>query len=127
MYSTEDYRTFKIDGDGERTLLANFAAQIIKEIRYMDGIETQTFLTLVGQLPPDEPEGDPTPLPEVEVPAAQFAGMQWVLQAWGVRAVIQPGSGTKDDLRAAIQMSSKPVVSTVYKHTGWTQTEGQAV
>ena len=63
---------------------------------------------------------DGPPLPRAEVPAADFAGMGWVVPAWGTRAVVYAGQGTKDHLRAALQLLSGDVPRrTVYAHLGW--------
>lgn len=91
----------------------------------VDGMNTETKLTLSGTLASAEGEGNAVRLPEVEVPAEAFAGMSWVLNAWGVRALIFPGGAVKEDLRAAIQLNSKPSVHIIYRCIGWTEIEGK--
>lgn len=122
-YETEGYRTFRSDEEGNRELLANFEAEIITEIRYHDGEETDTALVLTGRGPGDGKK--PHEYPPVTVKAADFPGMQWVMQRWGVRAVIQPGGGAKEDMRTCIQMRSTPETKQVYQHIGWTRETGK--
>lgn len=110
--------TLKENDEGERTQLANFTARIIRETRIMDGINTETLLSITGK----STNGT---LPEVEILAEQFPGMTWVMRYWGVRAIIQPGGSTKEDLRTAIQTFSQPEVKTIYKAIGWTEINGK--
>lgn len=124
-YEEIDHRTYRISDDGERILMANFTARIIKETRIFDGINSETVLTLNGWAANGSDKDHPVRLPDVEIAANSFGALAWVLNHWGVRAVIQPGSGIKDDLRAAIQLASKPEVTTIYKAIGWTKIDGQ--
>lgn len=123
-YEEADGRTFKVDEEGQRTLLANFAAKITEEIRYLDGQDTQTFLTLEGEVSTGK-KGKTATLPPIQINASELPGMGWVLKSWGVRCVIQPGSGAKDDLRTAIQLASDPKIVNIHKHLGWTRIEGK--
>jgi Domain of unknown function (DUF927) len=104
---------------GEEALVAlcNFNAWITEEVCLDDGSgETALNFTIEGAL------AHGTPLPPVTVKAADFPGMHWPLIAWGHKAIIAPGQGTKDHLRAAIQFLSTATVSrTIYAHTGWRQ------
>jgi hypothetical protein len=124
-YEYEQHRTFKLDEEGERIQLANFTARIVRETRLVDGINTETTLTIGGQLANPSNGGKGIDLPEVDVAAASFAGMGWVMPAWGVRALIFPGMGVKEDLRTAIQLNSRPEICTIYKAIGWTEIEGK--
>lgn len=99
--------------------MSNFQAWITREVRIIDGANSVTTLTLAGQIEDPEKPGEVLALPETEVSGDAFPSMQWVMNAWGVRCVISPGSGVKEDLRAAIQYSSKPAVQIVYRQTGW--------
>jgi hypothetical protein len=103
--------------------LCNFEATITKEVSQDDGSgEVRHIFTVKGVL------DDGTQLPEVEVPAAQFSSMDWVVRMWGVRAVVNAGMGTKDHLRAAIQILSGWVPRQgVFGHTGWRQLDKQWV
>jgi hypothetical protein len=119
-YEVCEHRTYKINDEGERAMLANFEANITKETRYLDGTTVDSFLEITGkQRGPNKQTID---LPPVTVKSDNFASMSWVLAAWGVRAVITPGNMVKDDLRAAIQLSSTPDLKIVYKHLGWEET-----
>lgn len=62
----------------------------------------------------------------VRVPAARFAGMAWVTESWGLRAVIRAGQATRDYLREAIQrLSPATRERRVFTHTGWREVEGE--
>jgi hypothetical protein len=124
-YEEQAHRTYKMTEEGERILLANFTARIIKETRIFDGITTQTILTINGHGANNDDPKKPAELPPIEIEAQQFAGMSWVLNAWGVRAIIQPGTGVKDDLRTCIQQLSKPEIKTIYKAIGWAIINGE--
>lgn len=114
----ENGTTCKIDDKGERTILANFQATIDKETRYRDEGDTNTILTISGHHGQEK-------LPTVDVNADKFPSLAWVVPAWGVRCVILPGSSIKDDLRAAIQLNSKPSRHIIYTHTGWSTANGK--
>src|SRR5262249_35126706 len=98
--------------------LCNFTARIVEDVVHDDGAEQARRLAVRGTL------ADGSPLPRAEVPAADFAGMAWVVPAWGTRAVVYAGMGTKDHLRAALQLLSGDVPRrTVFRHTGWRKVE----
>jgi hypothetical protein len=95
-------------------LLCNFAARIVEEVVHDDGAEQTRSLALQGSL------ADGSPLPRAEVPAADFAGMGWVVPAWGTGAVVYAGQGTRDHLRVALQLLSGDVPRrTIFGHIGW--------
>lgn len=128
QYEVEGHRSFRIDEELNRELMANFEATITEEVRIIDGLNTSTQLTIEGLQPqPDDRDGrePPVKLPPITVDAESFAGMGWVMPGWGVRAVIRPGSSMKDDLRACIQLRSRPKLTTIYRHLGWTQIDGK--
>lgn len=75
--------------------LANFDARIITEVLEDDCIAQSIKYVLKGKLKNRE-------LPEIEVPASSFPGMGWVSQ-WGSQAILEPGQGTRDYCRHAIQ------------------------
>jgi len=84
-----------------------------------DGAEQRRSLTVQGTL------ADGTPLSRAEVAAADFGRMEWVVPAWGTRAVVYAGQGTRDHLRAGLQLLSGEVPRrTLYGHTGWRQIGG---
>lgn len=123
QYETSGRRTYMIDEDGQRILLANFEAIITQETRYIDGATTKSQLTIEGKMrdnKSDEEEDDE--LPPVKIDTSELSGMAWVMANWGVRCVISPGGNIKEHLRTAIQLNSKPVVTNVYRHIGWTVT-----
>ena len=94
--------------------LCNFAASIVGELVKDDGAEKHTFFTLEGRLTSGEP------LERIEVPSAQFGGLGWIIAQWGARAVVNAGNGTKDHLRAALQiLSGSPARRVVFAHVGW--------
>ena len=108
-YEEHGHAMFKLNDEGERIQLSNFTARIIRETRVVDGANTDTTLTIIGetagraQLSSNAAEHSLTiteseevvKLPEVEVPASQYPGMAWVMSAWGVRAIIFPGNSLK--------------------------------
>lgn len=125
-YQEENYQTYRISDEGERELLANFVAKITVETHFLDGRNNTTTLTIEGEQPNlDVPSGKPRRLPPIEIDAKEFMSMAWVLPAWGVQAVIRPGSSIRDDLRTAIQLASRPAVRNIYKHIGWEVIDGE--
>lgn len=116
--------SYKMDAKtGALSLLANFSAEIVREVQYIGGgSESQTILTVagfrVGRKTAEDSDPDPVVLPEVDVSADDFGHFGWVMQKWGTTCVLAPG-GVKDDLRAMIQLRSNPPVLTVYKEIGW--------
>jgi len=94
--------------------LASFTGRIVEDLEHDDGAELTRFLAVLGKLP------DGAALQRADVPARDFAGMEWILPAWGTRAVVFAGPGTRDHLRAALQLLSGEVPRrTIYKHIGW--------
>jgi hypothetical protein len=100
--------------------LCNFEAHIREAVCIDDGSgELRHVFTVAGTL------HDGTPLPDATVRAAEFAAMNWPLTAWGVQAIVSPGQGAKDHLRAAVQeMSRDAVRRTIFQHTGWRELAG---
>jgi hypothetical protein len=108
------------DGSIDTKPLCNFSATITHEVVHDDGAETTTYFRLAGEL------DDGTRLPEIDVPAGEYADMAWVTALWGARPIINPGRAVKDQLRAAIQyLSGRVAKVTVYGHTGWRRIDGQ--
>jgi hypothetical protein len=112
MYKETDHSTFYVNEENEHELLANFTARITEEIRETDGVISRTTLRMDGRT-------KTTVFEAIEITADEFPSMAWVMNKWGVSAVIQPGTGKKDHLRAAIQTASKPSVKRIYKTIGW--------
>lgn len=95
-------------------VLANFAVTIESEIIEDDGSTQIRKFVICGMLPSGEK------LPQVEVDAKDFSTMAWVLELWGVRALIEAGRSIKDHLRAAMQMLNPNVPTRyIYSHMGW--------
>jgi hypothetical protein len=100
--------------------LSNFAARIVSLTTHDDGVERAIHLAIEGEL------ADGTPLPRVEIAAADFARMEWTIPAWGTRAVVCAGRGTADHLRAALQLLSGDVPHrVVFGHLGWRELGGR--
>lgn len=118
-----DIHLHKTTQDGPVAVpLCNFSARIVEEVVLDDGAEQTRRLALQGSL------AGGAPLPRCEVPAADFAGMGWVVPAWGTHAVVCAGMGAKDHVRCAVQLRSGDVPRrTVFGHTGWRQVEGGLV
>ena len=94
--------------------LCNFDVRIVGEEVRDDGAEQVTVFVVEGTLQ------DGSPLPRTEVLADRFTAMNWVTPIWGTAPVVYAGQGTKDHLRAAIQLLSGEVPrSLVYGHFGW--------
>ncbi len=123
--------TYRKDGEGDLELMANFVAEIAEETHYVDGTEnTRTDLTIHGQYtvmvgPEGQEKEEVRSFKPATIRAEEFAGMAWVMPAWGVQAVIRPGTSMKDDLRACIQLRSRPKIRTIYRHTGWAKISEQ--
>jgi hypothetical protein len=113
----------RYDHSGNEVLepLCNFTAVIEAETTYDDGSgETQHCFRVVGRLWNNQP------LAAVDVPAGDFAAMNWPIKHWGVRAIVSPGLGAKDHLRAAIQeLSPNATRQVVYRQTGWRKIDGE--
>ena len=109
----------KMSDEGARLVpLANFSARIVGEVVRDDGAERQTFLSVEGRIDSGRA------LERIEVPSPQFAGLGWIIGQWGAGAVVFAGNGTKDHLRAALQMlSGSPPRRVVFTHTGWRKIE----
>ncbi len=119
MYEFSDEGVVYNDVKGDPVHLSNFTADIIEEIRFVDGISQQTTLVITGKM-------KDAVLDRIEVPADKFASLAWVLAQWGVKPVISPIPNAERHLRAAIQGNSNPKRKTVYTHTGWTEISGKA-
>jgi hypothetical protein len=94
--------------------LCNFSARIIEVITRDDGAERTTVFGIEGS------RADGRPLPRAEVPAQAFPRLEWVTTAWQGEAVVYAGQGTRDHLRAAIELLSPDRARrTEFLHTGW--------
>lgn len=101
------------NGTFER-LLCNFVSWITAEITLDDGAETTTWIRLRGIH-----ESGRT-LPEIEIPAADLAGFNWLAQRWGMDCILEVGKTVKDCVRHAIQTTAANAEKkTVFAVTGW--------
>lgn len=106
------------NGGGSRKV-ANFAARITSEELLDDGAEQTLHFRVEGTL------ANGAALPPVDVPAADFAGMNWAAERWGAGPIIEATQGAVGHSRAAIQHLSGTVLRrTVYTHTGWRRIDG---
>jgi hypothetical protein len=111
----------KLTRDGPVTIpLANFGAKIITEVREDDGAEVRRLFEIEARFKERKER--------FWVTADRFNSMAWVTEHLGARAIIYPGSLTKDHLRVAIQeLSGQIPQRTIYTHTGWEQVDGNWV
>ena len=120
-YATEDgcivVRKFDKDGNLLSKPLCNFTAEVTEDVDVDDGSgQGERRITITGRL------ADGRLLPTATVTASQFNIFNWVLEKWGVSAVVHAGMTVKDQLRDAVQMLSKNVITRVVKaFTGWTR------
>lgn len=107
------------NGSFER-LLCNFVPWITAEITLDDGAETTTWIRLRGI------HESGHPLPEIEIPAADLAGFNWLAQRWGMDCILEVGKTVKDCVRHAIQTTAAGAEKkTVFAVTGWKKVDGQ--
>jgi hypothetical protein len=108
-----------LDGGMALVPLCNFTAQITEVVSRDDGAEQTALFSVAGAT------AGGRELPPVSVPAMDFAGLGWVTSAWHGEGVVYAGQGTRDHLRAAIELLSPDRQRrTVYTHTGWRRVGG---
>jgi len=108
------------NGVKHKAPLCNFVAAIDEEVIRDDGLGEVRYFNLSGQLRTG------IPLPPVEIPVETFNTLSWVTPKWGARALINPGSTTKDHLRYMIQSTMNGVEPRrVFTHTGWRELNGE--
>ena len=98
-----------------KELLCNFTARITKQERRHNAGTTDTVLTIDGQM-------DGKKLQTITVPAKEFGSLSWITQ-WGMEPVVFPLPAVEKELKAAIQIESKPKTTDVFTHTGWNGNE----
>ncbi len=115
------YQVKERDGNEYEVRLTNFRARIIEEIEHEDGSgERRSDLRVHVTLG--------TGSQVVAIPGSKFSAMNWPIEALGPRAIVEPGVGTKDHARAAIQKFSGTIIKrTVYGCTGWMSVDRQWV
>ncbi len=100
--------------------LCNLAPEIICEVTVDDGAVTTTYVRLRGVH-----ESGRT-LPEIEIPAADLAGFNWMVQRWGMDCILEVGKTVKDCVRHAIQTTAAHAEKkTVFAVTGWRKIGGE--
>lgn len=98
--------------------LTTFTAWVEEEMIRDDGAEVRRVYRLSGK-------ARDRLLPTTDVPAAQFGGMNWTSDRWGLAASITAGPGAKDCTREAIELySSGARTRYLYAHTGWRELPG---
>ena len=122
-YQVRGNRLYEImagkNGTYER-LLCNFAPEIVREITVDDGAETTTYVRLCGVH-----ESGRT-LPEIEIPASELAGFNWLAERWGMDCILEVGKSVKDCVRHAIQTTAANAEKkTVFAVTGWKEINGK--
>jgi hypothetical protein len=96
--------------------LTSFTARIVSDITISDGQRTERQYEIEANV-----QGKTTTF---EIPAAQFAGLNWVAEKLGAAAILFPGP-SKEHTRAAIQILSGDVPERrVYSHLGWVKIDG---
>ncbi|MFO0825908.1 MAG: DUF3854 domain-containing protein [Gemmataceae bacterium] len=101
--------------------LGNFAATIVEETVRDDGAERHFAFSIEGQTATGN-------LERTEVLAEDFPYMAWPTQAWGNKAIVYAGQGTKDKFRVGVQvLSGTPPRRTIFTHCGWREVDGQWV
>lgn len=100
--------------------LCNFDAKVTEEILLDDGAEVTHAFIINGRL------ADGKIFPSSRIPANRFAGMSWVAESWGLRAIVNAGNAKRDALREAIQrLSPETKTRQIFTHTGWREIDGQ--
>ena len=100
--------------------LCNFTPWIVTEITRDDGVETTTRIRLRGI------HQSGRSLPEIEIPASELAGFNWLAQHWGMDCILEVGQSVKDSVRYAIQTTAEHADRrTVYAMTGWRRIDGE--
>ena len=100
--------------------LCNFAPWIVSEITLNDSVETTTWIRLRGK------HQNGRMLPEIEIPAAELSGFQWLAKHWGIDCILEVGQSVKDSVRYAIQTTAEHADrQTVYAVTSWRKINGE--
>jgi hypothetical protein len=101
------------DGGTTPISLCNFTARILHDVNEDDGVERRHMQEIEAHV-----SGRTV---RFRIPSERFAGLSWVIEHMGSRAIVQPGQTIKDHLRTAIQRLSEDELTEreVYRHTGW--------
>ena len=102
--------------------MCNFNCHIHEHVIKDNGQDRTNYFRIAGTTR----QGDS--LPMVDVKTENFGTMRWVLEEWGLRAIIEPGQNIKDRLQHAILLQSQSApVRPVFTHTGWREVDGQHI
>jgi len=102
--------------------LGDFSMWIVKEVRVIDGLNLpEVHFRIQGRTAAGEP------LPEVEIPAGEFAEMKWINRYWGASATLYVPRGKYYMVVRAVNEVSRAnmVRERVYTHTGWAEIDGK--
>jgi hypothetical protein len=102
--------------------LGNFSAQITHELTVEDGLNLpEVQYTIAGRLRTGEP------LLTIDVPAVEFAKMEWIHRYWGARPILYLPRGKYYLVMRAMQELSldEMMRERVFTHTGWTKVDGK--
>ena len=115
---------FEKNGELQQQKLCNFTARIALEVQQDNGLETNTLFRLVGCY-------DGRELPPIDMTYETYVGMAWPSKQWQSGCLVEPGTGIKDALRAAIQTLSNRERAVerrvVFTHAGWRKVSGEWV
>ena len=100
--------------------IANFLARPTREIIRDNGLEQEMTFEVEGLL------SGGIPLPRITIPAKELFSMNWIPEKWGLKPNMEPGQGSKDKMRHAIQSLSRNIKQeTIYTHLGWRKVNGK--
>lgn len=102
--------------------IGNFTATITHELIVDDGQNAPTVrYTVDGRLATGEGLG------QLEIPADEFGGMNWLAKSWGARPILYVSPAKAWLVRRAIQEISLPTMKRerVHTYTGWSTVNGQ--
>jgi len=107
---------FEKNGEMQEQPLCNFTARIVEELFQDNGADKALLYRITGCHAGKF-------LPAIDMTWEQFTAMNWPTKQWHSSCCIEPGTGIKDALRAAIQTISNkgtPVERrTLFTQTGW--------
>lgn len=104
-------------------LLMNADARIVEDVSLDDGTdEHRRFYRIAGT------RFCGRKLPDIRVPAEQFAEMKWVHALWGADVYTYATRGVREHAATGIQiLSGRIPKTTVYSHLGWREVNGRWV
>ena len=120
-YTAKDGCICQFTSDGGMKPLCTFTAIPRSVVTKDDGVGLSTGFDIEGW---DRTGGK---LGQVWVSGTSFNRMDWVLDSWGFKANIMPGTAVKDKLRYVIAEvgAISAARKTLYIHTGWRKIDGK--